>query len=245
MADTNVAGLTELQAINRMLAGIGQAPITQAGLTTVANPDVAIAEETLFEVSRQIQSEGWAFNKEYNVIMKTNTAKKIVVGTDVMQVDSSHGIYRGGSAQGTTSNVYQNADFGNAGYNANLDLIVKQFTTTTGGKTTVENRLYDKRNKTDTFNRNIQCTVIYYRVFEACPPSIQYYIVDAATALLCQRIIGDDSMYQMLQQRTMESRTYALQYETEQGDYSFFGAPVSGQYYVPYEPFDTLRRGFY
>jgi hypothetical protein len=242
MADTTTAGLTELQAINRMLAGIGQAPITQAGLTTVANPDVAIAQETLYEVSRQIQSEGWAFNKEYNVIMQTNTSNKIVVGPDVMQVDASHAIYRGGlGAHGSTSTVYQNGDYGNAVYNANLDLIVKQYTV----GTTVENRIYDKRNKTDTFNRDIQCTVIYYRVFEACPPSIQYYIVDAATALLCQRIIGDDSMYQMLQERTMESRTYALQYETEQGDYSFFGAPVSGQYYVPYEPFDTLRRGFY
>ena len=67
MADNTTARLTELQAVNRMLAGIGQAPITQAGLTNAANPDVAMATQTLYEVSRQIQAEGWSFNKEYNV----------------------------------------------------------------------------------------------------------------------------------------------------------------------------------
>ena len=228
MADTNKARITELQAINRMLAGIGQSPITQAGLDNAANPDVAIATETLYEVSRQIQSEGWAFNKEYNVLMSPNTSGLIAVGPDIMQVDTSNQIYRGRQSSGT----YYDATYYGSGNNASMDIIIK------------DDFLYDKRNKTNKFTRSIQCTVIYYRKFEDCPPSIQYYIVDAASALLCQRIIGDTSTYQMLQQRTMESRTYALQYETEQGDYSFFGSPVGGQYYVPYEPFDTLRRGW-
>jgi len=226
MADTNNARITELQAINRMLAGIGQSPITQAGLDNAANPDVAIATETLYEVSRQIQSEGWAFNKEYNVLMNPNTSGLIAVATDIMQVDASNQTYRG---RQTSSNYYDTSFYGSAS-NAAMDVIIKN------------GFLYDKRNKTSIFTKSIQCTVTYYRTFENCPPSIQYYIVDAAATLLCQRIIGDRETYQMLQQRTMESRTYALQYETEQGDYSFFGSPVQGQYYVPYEPFDTLRR---
>ena len=227
MADTNNARITELQAINRMLAGIGQSPITQAGLDNAANPDVAIATETLYEVSRQIQSEGWAFNKEYNVLMNPNTDGLIAVTTDIMQVDASNQVYRGRQS----SSTYYDASYYGSGNNANMDIIIKN------------EFLYDKRNKTDKFSSSIQCTVIYYRKFTDCPPSIQYYIVDEASALLCQRIIGDPQTYQMLQQRTIQSRTYALQYETEQGDYSFFGSPVGGQYYVPYEPFDTLRRG--
>ncbi len=226
MADTNKARITELQAINRMLAGIGQSPITQAGLDNAANPDVAIATETLYEVSRQIQSEGWAFNKEYNVLMNPNTDGLIAVATDIMQVDASNQTYRGRESSGS----YYDGAFYGSNSNASMDLIIKN------------DFLYDKRNKTNIFTKSIQCTVIYYRKFENCPPSVQYYIVDAAAALLCQRIIGDPQTFQMLQQRTMESRTYALQYETEQGDYSFFGSPVQGQYYVPYEPFDTLRR---
>ena len=228
MADTSTARLTELQAINRMLAGIGQSPITQAGLTNAANPDVAIAKETLYEVSRQIQSEGWAFNKEYNVIYSPNTSGQITVGADVMQIDASNFTYRGNSF----SDYYDTATFGSAA-NARMDIIIKN------------DRLYDKRAKTDIFSQPVQCTVIYYRTFSDCPAAIQYYICDKAAETLCQRIVGDSSMYQMLAQRTEASRTYALQYETEQGDYSFFGSPVGGQYYVPYEPFDTLRRGSY
>ena len=228
MADTSTARLTELQAINRMLAGIGQSPITQAGLDNAANPDVAIATETLYEVSRQIQSEGWAFNKEYNVIMSPNVDGKIAVAVDVMQIDTSDFIYRGNSR----SNYYDTATY-NGVVNASMDVIIK------------DNFLYDKRNKTNVFAKPIQCTVIYYRKFTDCPPSIQYYIADKAAETLCQRVVGDTDMYKMLAQRTEDSRTYALQYETEQGDYSFFGSPVGGQYYVPYEPFDTLRRGSY
>ena len=104
--------------------------------------------------------------------------------------------------------------------------------------------LYDKRNKTDKFSQAVQVDVIYYRTFVNCPPSIQYYIADAASMVLCQRVIGDPQMYKLLSTRVDEARTYALQYETEQGDYSFFGSPTAGQYYVPYEPFDTLRRGW-
>jgi len=228
MADTSTARLTELQAINRMLAGIGQSPITQAGLDNAANPDVAIATETLYEVSRQIQSEGWAFNKEYNVILSPNTSNQIAVGTDVMQIDASSITYRGNSF----SDYYDTATYGTVS-NAKMDLIIK------------DNFLYDKRAKTNKFDKPVQCTVIYYRTFVNCPPPIQYYIADKAAETLCQRVIGDTDMYRMLVQRTEASRTYALQYETEQGDYSFFGSPVGGQYYVPYEPFDTLRRGSY
>ena len=132
MADTNKARITELQAINRMLAGIGQSPITQAGLDNAANPDVAIATETLYEVSRQIQSEGWAFNKEYNVLMSPNTSGLIAVGPDIMQVDTSQQIYRGRQASGT----YYDATYYGAGSNASMDIIIK------------DDYLYDKRNKT-------------------------------------------------------------------------------------------------
>ena len=45
---------TELQAVNQILASVGQAPVTTLEQT---NPDVAIAYNTLLEVSREIQAE--------------------------------------------------------------------------------------------------------------------------------------------------------------------------------------------
>ena len=51
--------MTELEAINRMLSAIGQAPVTTVEET---NPDVAICKRTLYQVSQEVQSEGWTFN---------------------------------------------------------------------------------------------------------------------------------------------------------------------------------------
>ena len=65
---TNAA--QELPAINQILMACGQAPVTTLDET---NPDVAIAYQTLLEVSREVQSEGWTFNKEAHYEMTPNT----------------------------------------------------------------------------------------------------------------------------------------------------------------------------
>ena len=67
---SNTAALTELQAINQMLAAVGQIPVTSIDTDSnqnPTNPDVAMAMETLRQVSKEVQAEGWDFNKEYNV----------------------------------------------------------------------------------------------------------------------------------------------------------------------------------
>jgi hypothetical protein len=46
----------ELQAVNQILASVGQAPVTTLEQT---NPDVSIALDTLRQVSREVQAEGW------------------------------------------------------------------------------------------------------------------------------------------------------------------------------------------
>ena len=48
---------TEIDAVNFILGAIGQAPVTTLEAT---NPDVAIAYQTLQEVSREVQAEGWS-----------------------------------------------------------------------------------------------------------------------------------------------------------------------------------------
>ena len=55
--------LTKLQAVNRMLTNIGQAPVNS--LDSV-NPQIAVAITILDEVTHDVQSEGWTYNTEYN-----------------------------------------------------------------------------------------------------------------------------------------------------------------------------------
>ena len=51
------------------------------------NPDVAIALNTLREVSREIQSEGWSFNKEYDYPLTPDSNDEVVIPNNMLQVD--------------------------------------------------------------------------------------------------------------------------------------------------------------
>lgn len=77
---------TELNAINEVLAAVGQAPVTTLDQT---NPDVSIIQQTLNNVSREVQSEGWHFNKEYNYKITPQSDKTIIVTDNMLQLDLS------------------------------------------------------------------------------------------------------------------------------------------------------------
>ena len=81
-----VAATTELECINIMLAAIGEAPVSS--LTGTVPVDVRLAQSTLTEVNKQVQSEGWSFNTEIDVTLTRNASNNIVLGTDVLRVDA-------------------------------------------------------------------------------------------------------------------------------------------------------------
>ena len=73
----------ELPAINQILTSCGQAPVTTLDQT---NPEVAIAYATLLQVSREVQSEGWTFNKEYHVEFPTDNNNEILIANNIIQI---------------------------------------------------------------------------------------------------------------------------------------------------------------
>ena len=46
----------------------------------------------------------------------------------------------------------------------------------------------------------------------------------------------------MLQQREAYTRAMALEYECNQGQFTFFGHPKDGNFYTSYEPHHALHR---
>ena len=82
-----VAATTELEAINIMLAAIGEAPVSS--LTGLLPQDVAIAQSTLVETNRAVQSEGWSFNTEIDVTLTRNASNEIDIPVDVLRVDAN------------------------------------------------------------------------------------------------------------------------------------------------------------
>ena len=198
----------ELPAINQILASVGQAPVTTLDQT---NPDVAIAYDTLIQVSREIQAEGWSFNTEFDVTKKTDSNKEYVIPNNMLQVDLTHN---------------------SKNYNKS---VVRR-----------DGKLYDRYKHTyeitDAANAEIKLDIVYHFDWVDLPIPIQDYIISRAAAIVSSRIVGDGQQYQMLQQREAYTRAMALEYECNQGDYTFFGHPTGQNYYNSYQPYHALYR---
>ena len=82
-----VAATTELEAINIMLAAIGEAPVNS--LTGTVPVDVRLAQSTLTEFNKEIQSEGWSFNTEIDVTLTRDTSNQIALSQDILRIDAN------------------------------------------------------------------------------------------------------------------------------------------------------------
>tara|TARA_R100001443_G_scaffold106838_1_gene116413 strand:+ start:118 stop:726 length:609 start_codon:yes stop_codon:yes gene_type:complete len=82
-----IAATTELEAINIMLAAIGEAPVNT--LTGSLPVDVKIAQSTLVEINKSVQAEGWSFNTEIDVTFTPNASKQIALPIDVLRIDAN------------------------------------------------------------------------------------------------------------------------------------------------------------
>ena len=204
MAFPTTNATEELPAINQILASVGQAPVTTLDQT---NPDVAIAYDTLIQVSREIQSEGWTFNKEQDYPFTPDSNNEILIPSNVLQIDIS-------------------AETGNE----EMDVIRRN------------GKLYDKQEHSYTFTEELKCDVVWLFDWVDLPRPIQDYVTSRAACFTVSRIVGDGQLYQMCMQKEAYCRAMALEYECNQGDYTFFGQPKDGNYYNSYKPYIALER---
>lgn len=83
----NTTPSTELEAINEMLAVIGESPVSTLEDNGVV--DAALAKQTLASVSRSIQSKGWHFNTEIEYVLSpTFPHGYIELPLNTLRVDS-------------------------------------------------------------------------------------------------------------------------------------------------------------
>ena len=192
---------------------ISSQALTQNKVTTrvetQTNPDVAIALNTLREVSREVQAEGWSFNTEFDYKITPDSNNEIRISDDILQMDLNRGY---------PENIEKDAVF-------------------RGGK------LYDKQGHSYKWTaETVYVDIVWYYSWENIPAPIQAHIVARAAAVVSSRIIGDPTQYQILQQKEQVTRSQAMEYECNQGDYTFFGSPDHGDHYQAYKPFHTLQR---
>jgi hypothetical protein len=83
----SVLATTELEAVNIMLAGIGEAPVATIAEDTIEDAQIALS--ILRQVSKEIQAEGWHFNTDYDYPLSVDAVTfKISYPTTACHVDA-------------------------------------------------------------------------------------------------------------------------------------------------------------
>lgn len=76
---------TKLDAVNQMLASIGQAPVNSLDVAGIR--DVAIAELALDTELRKVLTKPWSFNSDYDYPLSPDGNKNILIPSTAVKVD--------------------------------------------------------------------------------------------------------------------------------------------------------------
>ena len=101
--------MTELDAVNEMLASIGEAPVNSIG---TGLSESRLAQLQLERTSREVQRKGWFFNREYNYKLIPNNKGEIQLPRNTLKLDSGTQRFqaRGRRLYDTLRNTYQFKD---------------------------------------------------------------------------------------------------------------------------------------
>ena len=89
---TQIATDTELSAVNSILGSIGQSPITSLTGNALQNPEIGFIKNLLDETNKNVQGEGWHFNKEDHVLRSPDVNGHFSIPTDYLRYDVHEGL---------------------------------------------------------------------------------------------------------------------------------------------------------
>lgn len=85
---TTTVLLTELEAVNLMLSGIGEAPVNSIDSSVLS--DTSTAKKDLDNACRRVQQRGWSFNTEYELTLTPDIYfNKIILPSNTLTVDAA------------------------------------------------------------------------------------------------------------------------------------------------------------
>ena len=102
-------------------------------------------------------------------------------------------------------------------------------------------KLYDLVHQTDVFTQDFYFDIISLLPFTDLPPAIQRYIIARAACKAATQLVSNADLVKLLKVEENQAKANALNYETEQGDNSFFGFPAESNY-RSYQPYKALIR---
>lgn len=79
--------MTELDAVNSMLAAIGESPVLSLDVAT--HQDAVNALAILRKTNRAVQEQGWRFNTQDNVLLTRDGSNNILVPSNTLRVETT------------------------------------------------------------------------------------------------------------------------------------------------------------
>jgi hypothetical protein len=86
MSHFTTVPVNELEAVNMLLAAVGEAAVSS--LWTATTVDVTQAKNLLSNINREVQQKGWHFNTEWDVVLSLDSDSRIPLGTTVLSIYS-------------------------------------------------------------------------------------------------------------------------------------------------------------
>ena len=177
---------TKLEAVNTMIAVIGEAPVNTLGGTAVPIT-VVQAENVLDETSRAVQSEGWHFNTEHEYPFTPDaTTSKITLPSNVLTIDLDPQIY------------------------TDVDPVQRG------------NTLYDRKNHTDVWTKEVKASVTFQLDFTEIPEQFRNYITIKAARIFSNRFLGSREIEGFALRDEVEAKARAIDSDSENADRTIF-----------------------
>ena len=104
-----------------------------------------------------------------------------------------------------------------------------------------DGKLYNKMDHSYIFEGTFHMDIVWKFPYKDLPSVFKRYITAKASSRAATQIIGNPQLAQMLQQQEAMTRASCVEYECNQGDYTFFGTP-QGAVYRPFQPYRTFHR---
>jgi hypothetical protein len=105
-----------------------------------------------------------------------------------------------------------------------------------------DGKLYDKFEHTYTFTNTQHLDVIWNFDFEDLPEAFRNYITIRAANVFAGRSVGTSEAVRFGEREELLARATAMEYDTQQGDYTIFSDRDNRVTYDSYRPIDPLVR---
>ena len=105
-----------------------------------------------------------------------------------------------------------------------------------------QGKLYDRTNHTFLFNDNVELDIVWLEEFEDLPEAFISYITIRAANVFAGRAVGSTEAVRFGQAEELQARSSALEYDTQQGDYSMLSDDNNLQTYRAFRPVHALYR---